>query len=322
MNAPLVTLGTSEVIVLQDGRDREAWKLARNQGVGASEVPILFNCGYAESSKLDLYARKIDAEGLPPFEETEPIQWGRLLEDPIITELAKRAELGPINEGWQPNKCLLENAAYPHLVATPDGLTSNMEPLEVKNICHMPHKEEWDDGEIPLKYQLQLQSQIAITGASRGIFGALMFGGRLVWNWFDRDDILIVEIRRRVIDFWGHVERRDPPESNGSGSAHDAAFALAETTHPTELFHGEIQDYLDQWETYTAVEKRLNKELKEAKASRKSAEDALTLKMGSAKLAITSTGWSFEKTESVRAGYTVKPSKSLKLDITPPKGIL
>jgi putative phage-type endonuclease len=317
----LLRIGTSEMLVLHNGQDREAWKAARNAGVGASEVAILFDCGYAESSKLDLYARKIEAECLPPFVETEPIQWGKLLEDTIICELAKRAELGVESEGWQRNKCLLGNTGYPHLIATPDGMTSDCEPLEVKNICHMPHKEEWNDGEIPLKYQLQLQSQIAVMGATRGIFGALMFGGRLVWNWFDRDESLIAEIRKRVIDFWGHVERREPPESNGSDSAHDAAFALANTIPPVELFHGEIEQHLLDWEAGKEEEKIANAAAKKAKAKHRAAADALTLKMGSAKRAITATGWSFEKTVTERAGHIVKPSRTEKLDIEPPKGL-
>lgn len=319
MNAP-ITLGTSETIVLHDGKDRTAWELARNQGVGASDVPILFDCGYSESSKLDLYARKIGTEGLKPFEETESIQWGRLLEEPIITELAKRAELD--SEEWCKNKCLLGNPAFPHLIATPDGLTSNIEPIEIKAIGHMPHREEWEDGNIPRKYLIQLQCQMAVCGAERGLFGALLFGSKLVWDWFERDDKLIAEIRTKVIDFWELIETRTPPESNGSDTAHDAAFALAATIPPKELFVGEIGEYLERWETFTVEEKRLTKALKDAKASRKSIEDALTLKMGSAKVAITNTGWSFEKTESHRAGHVVKPSTTKKLEITPPKGMM
>jgi len=317
MNTP-ITLGTSETIVLHDGKDRDAWINARDAGVGASEVPILLDCGYSESSKLDLYARKIGTEGLKPFDETESIQWGRLLEDPIITELAKRAELDP--EEWGKNRCLLGNPAFPYLIATPDGLTSDMEPIEVKAIGHMPHREEWEDGNIPRKYLIQHQCQMAVCGAKRGLFGALLFGSKLVWDWFERDDKLIAEIRTKVIDFWGLVESRTPPESNGSDTAHDAAFALAATIPPKELFIGEISEHLERWETFASEEKRLNKAIKEAKASRKSIEDALTLKMGSAKVAITNTGWSFEKTESFRAGYSVKPSSSKKLEITPPKG--
>ncbi|MEN6535447.1 MAG: YqaJ viral recombinase family protein [Bryobacteraceae bacterium] len=317
----LLRIGTSEMIVLHNGQDREAWIKSRNQGVGASEVAMLFDCGYSESSKLDLYARKIETEGLPPFEETEPILWGKLLEDAIICELAKRAELGAESEGWQRNKCLLGNAAYPHLIATPDGMTSDCEPIEVKNICHMPHKEEWNDGEIPLKYQLQLQTQMAVMGATRGIFGALMFGGRLVWNWFDRDDVLIAEIRNRAIDFWGHVERREPPESNGSKSAHDAAFALSSTIPPVEFFHGEIEQYLLDWEAGKEEEKLANAAAKKAKAKHCAAADALTLKMGSARHAITTTGWAFEKSIKERAGFYVNPSRTEKLNIEPPKGL-
>jgi predicted phage-related endonuclease len=316
MNAPIAT----DLVVLHNGQDRDAWIKARDQGIGASEVPILFDCGYAESSKLDLYARKLGVEGLPAFKESEEIEAGRDFEDANIRRLAVRAELGEVDDGWAPNKCLLGNADFPHLIATPDGITCASEPIEVKNIGHMPHREEWEDGEIPRKFLIQVQSQIAVMGASRGLFGARLFGVKLVWNWYQRDDLLISEIRKRVIDFWHLIESRTPPESNGSETAHDAAFAVAATIPPKELFHGEIQQYLDTWEQGKLDEKRLNKLLKEAKASRKAAEDALTLKMGSAKTAVTSTGWAFEKVKSSRDGYYVKPSSSEKLDITAPKG--
>jgi len=302
-------------IILHDGTDREAWLDARHAGVGASEVPILFGCGYGDSAQLDLYARKIGSS-VPKFEADEGMDLGTLLEPVIVAEVARRAGIG---SAYAPNKALIANPDYPHLVCTPDTLTDSGEPVEVKNICHRIDESEWLDG-IPFKYQLQLQSQIAVCEAKRGLFGAMLFGGRIVWTWLDRDDELIVDINHRVGVFWGHVERREPCAPNGTRSSRQAAVAIASELPPKELFDGDMDQAVLDYESAKSDEAYAKRVASAAEQKRKTCEDSIILAMGGAQKAVTTSGWQFIRTVTKRKASTTKASESHGLKVLAPKG--
>lgn len=292
--------------IIHDGQDREAWKLARDIGVGASEVPILFGCGYGDSSELRLFAQK---RGLlvKQTEVSEGMRLGHRFEPAIMDETCARAGVSP--EEYRHNRALLASDDLPYCVATPDGITSSGEPIEVKNICYHIDDEDWEGG-VPLKYRLQMQTQIGITVASRGLFGACLFGSRVVWDWVDRDDVLIAEINRRTKLFWRRVLDNDPPESNGTSDARNAAMRIAEKLPAVELFDGEIGDILLGIESAKSAERKASADAKRHKEARCALEDSLLLRMGSAERAVTASGVTIVKTKTTRSGYTVKPSVS------------
>jgi predicted phage-related endonuclease len=296
--------------VIHDGSDREAWKIARRYGVGASEVPILFGCGYGDSSELRLFAEKTGLD-VSPFEETEGMRMGRRLEGPIVEEVCDRA----VVVTWERNAKLYGSDELPFACCTPDGLIESLEPIEVKNICHHLEEGEWE-GSIPLRYMLQIQTQIAIMGAKRGLFGALIFGGRIVWDWIDRDEAMINDIRSRVARFWRRVQENDPPSSNGTRDARDAAFKLAEKAQPKEVFDGEIKPYLLDWESIKQAEKVAKAQAKQCEEKRRSIEDTLAQMMGANDAVFTSSGVEIRKTRQERKGGYTKPSVVLGLKIT------
>lgn len=303
--------------IVCDGRDRDEWIRARRNAVCASEVPILFGCGYAGTSLRKLYLEKI-GEPTEATEETEGMKLGKRLESSILDELAERAELGQYQDEWYGNHALLCNSEHHFLFATPDGMTRAGEPIEVKNICNRLNDEDWD-GTIPRRFMIQVQSQIAVCGAERGLFGALLFGGKLVWSWIYRDDELIAEIKRRVSDFWSLVENREPPASEGNDSSRKASLAIAETLSPVELFEGDIQHLLVAWEQAKSDESSAKNSLKHSESWRKSVEDELIVRMGSATKARTVTGWEFEKTTTNKREYMVKATTIHGFRVKPPK---
>lgn len=302
--------------VLYDGENREKWLESRKLGVCASEVPILFGEGYGDSSILNLYLAKTgDA---PQIEETEVMKLGRRLESATIEEVAERAGLGEHGAGWCRNKALFGNYDHPFMFATPDGVTSAEEPIEVKNICHGLDDSEWD-GTIPPKFMLQVQAQIAVLGANRGLFGALLLGGKIVWDWIPRDNETIALIDCRVREFWARVLMDDPPSPGGTRSDRNAALKIAETLKPVELFESEVNGILDTWEKAKAQEDSAKLALGIAEAKRKAAENELILRMGGASKACTVSGWKFEKTTTQRNGYTVEPTTITGFRVKPPR---
>ncbi len=306
-----------EFTVICDGSNRDEWLAARNIGVGASEVPILFGCGYGDSSVIDLYLRKTSTDAAP-IEENEGMGWGNRLQDAILNELAERADLGPRGDEWCGNKALIHNVLYPQLVCTPDGITSSDEPIEAKNVCMRIDEGDWD-GRIPERFNLQCQSQIAVCGSDRCLFGALLFGGRLVWDWIPRNDELIAEIDERTREFWWHVANGVPPKPDGSKASRDAARAIAMRSDPVEVFESELDDILDQWKALKVEESRAKESAESAEKQRRALEDQIILKMGSANEAFTKTGWAFRKRVTNRAGYTVEPKTIETFDVRQPK---
>lgn len=300
--------------IVHDGLSREGWLRARGLGVGASEVPILFGCGYGDSAQLDLYARKIGAE-LPEREADEGMDLGKELEETITRLVAKRAGVG---SGYTHNKALLANEAHPHLVCTPDAITVAGEPVEIKNICHRIDESEWENG-IPFKYELQLQSQIAVMEAKRGLFGAMLFGARIVWTWLDRDEALITEIQDRINDFWGHVERLDPCRPNGTRSSRQAAVAIAKSLPPKVLLDGDVEQAVVDYERCKSEEAYAKKCASAAEMKRKACEDSIILMMGSSTQAVTQSGWIFQRTVTKRKASVTKASETHGLKILAPQ---
>jgi len=154
------------------GDSRDAWLARRKSGIGASEISVVLGASGWESI-LGLYYKKIDDEDPTDDDDrAEHLQWGKLLEDAIIAELARRA--GVTIAAREPH---LRSMIHTWALATPDAITTAGEPVECKNIAWGFDEQEWELG-IPEKYYLQCQHQMLVCGAERCLFGALLYGSR------------------------------------------------------------------------------------------------------------------------------------------------
>src|SRR4051812_13026492 len=110
------------------GDSREAWLARRRSGIGASEIAIVLGAS-GWGSILGLYYSKLE-EHEPADESTEEyLQWGNLLQDAILAELARRA--GVTIAAREPH---LRSTAHDWMLATPDAITADGEPMECKTI--------------------------------------------------------------------------------------------------------------------------------------------------------------------------------------------
>jgi hypothetical protein len=157
-----------------------------------------------------------------------------------------------------------------------------------------------------------------VLDAKRGLFGALIFGGRLVWTWLDRDDELIADIQRRSAVFWGHVERREPCAPNGTRSSRQAAVAVADELPPKELFDGDMEQAVLDYEQARQDETIANRSASLASQRRKTCEDSIILAMGGATKAVTTSGWQFVRTVTKRKASVTKASEAHGLKIIAP----
>ncbi len=177
------------------------WHEWRKGGIGASDVPTLMLENPWESI-ADLWKRKTGR--LEPRSENAAMRNGK------DTEQAAREALGAFTgDFWAPICC--EDDVFPELRASLDGWNGKI-PAEIK----VPSTEaKWLEMSVavPRYYYGQLQHQIAITEAARAYFWAY-FEGRGNLLIVERDDPYIVEMGRRVTQFWHCIELDTyPPES-------------------------------------------------------------------------------------------------------------
>jgi predicted phage-related endonuclease len=193
--------------------DEKHWHSLRASRIGASEVAALFGCGYQSHFQL-WHEKKGDLEHAD-YTDNERVILGKCLEEGI----AKAA-------GELFDYPLVKATAYyadddcPGLGCTPDYFLvreNGAFPAEVKNASWGSFKDNWlihDDGfaEPPLRFQLQVQTQLACTSAAVGLLIALISGDRIVRCEIPRHDEAIAEIRARVNDFWRSIEQNvEPP---------------------------------------------------------------------------------------------------------------
>ena len=305
--------------IVNDGTSRSDWLNSRHIGIGASEVPILFDL-VIWGDPLTLYAEKRGEMSHEEPADRQILDWGTDCQESIIRYLHRQT-----GEKIDSNQALFQSIEYPWLVCTPDAIVDPLgaeEPCEVKVQTFGYNESEWTDG-IPEKFRVQCQTQMIVTQKPRCLFGASIWGKSPIWCWYPWDDVLARQIIHKTKRFWDQVKAGTPPESNGSEMARKTAFALANREPETvELYTGEIEGLLDAWNHAHEVESRAKAEAKLYEKKRKASEDALILKMGSAERAITSDGWVFMKTHSERRNQA-KPASVTKIEgfkVIPPKG--
>ncbi len=182
-----------------------AWLLQRREGVGASECAAILG--------LDPYATAfstwLDKTGQVPLSSAinEAMTWGHLLEPVIRREAADRlgmevqlcGGLASVERPWQ-------RASLDGVLLTDDGPV----PIEVKSTSQYLAA-DWGDDQVPDRAELQVQHQLAVTGAPYAYVAGLIGGNRLAIRRVERDQVLIDHINAEEEAFWRHVQTGTEP---------------------------------------------------------------------------------------------------------------
>jgi putative phage-type endonuclease len=285
----------------------------RRGGIGASEMPILL--GESEwGSVLSMWAEK-RGEYQKPDEDSELMELGRELEPSILRILGKRSG---VRYHDTLSRKLLRSLVHPWAIATPDSVTENLEPVEVKNLAHGYEEEAWSE-QIPEKYRIQVHHQMLVMGAQRALFGTLVWGAKFVWEWVPRDDALIRRIVKAGSEFWKHVEDGTEPPSDGNRHARQYLQSKATNDTSVELHAHEVYEPLTGYIKSSTELAGLRKRSKAAEKQRDACADRIAQLMGGARSGYTLDGWSFAWKRTQRNGYTVEPRTLDMFTIKEPK---
>ena len=206
------------------------WLGLRQCGVGASESAAIL--GDSEwGTPRSIYEQKVAEEVIDAT--TDLMTFGHLAEPLIVAFLELHPErygyIGQIMEA----EGLLQSVEWPWLLGTLDRQVVTVDadghlcivPLELKSVNDFVIG-EWqsngDDDEdagygteyvVPKKYQVQVQQQMAVTGAPFAYVAVWLGKSKLAVIRVERDDDYIAEyLVGKIGDFWHfHVEARNPP---------------------------------------------------------------------------------------------------------------
>ncbi len=182
---------------------RDEWLKLRREGIGGSDVAAVVGLS-PWNTPFGVWADKTGA--LDESDESEPMLWGRLLEDDVLDEWGRRSGLDTIHRGG-----LFRHVAEPWMMCTVDGLAVPRGGTELADVeavveVKLDSSRGWPDGP-PAHYVCQVQWQMAVLGVATAHVVVLHQGRRLDVHTVDADP----EDQTALIDaaraFWrDHVE--------------------------------------------------------------------------------------------------------------------
>jgi len=296
--------------IISDYATREEWLAARSTFIGASESAAILNCGYSGTNALTVYASKIKPEE-SRFEATDAMIIGDLIQPALITVFnhfhGRENGIAAIAE--VPNR-VRRHGEMPFIAASLDAIAVTEDdvslPLELKNVDSRLMSEWKDDGECPLKFQVQVAHQMLVTGADRAYLMGLIGGNKPKVRELYRNDKFIGVLQMKLVEFWGFVERREIPTDFFDWSS-DATSDALKCLHPddngqTVLMPAESSDWFEQ--LLLAKEK-----IKEAEEIKTAAENRIKAAIGDSTFGLLPDGQRLSWKTQERAGHVVKPSK-------------
>lgn len=275
------------------------WFNRRSTIIGASEAAAA--CGMSEySTPRRLYEEKIG--NIEPFAGNEHTKRGRRYE-PLIAE--DWQEMTGRELVMYPCPMYL-HPAYDWLAATPDGIITETELLEIKSTTWRSKAKFGEQGsdDIPTHFILQAQQQMAVMGAAVVIFAVkIELDQEPLTFTVQRNDSLIDMMISAEYELIQRIKNLDPPELNWE---HSSTPQLVRELHST-IADTKIElspEAVAWWEQYEA----LAQEIKAAKDQQEVLKAKVLAEIGDNGAGLLGNGKMIRRKLTNRAGYTVAAS--------------
>ena len=245
---------------------REEWLEMRTKGIGGSDAAAA--CGLNPwKSKASLYLEKT-GHVVKDF-DNEVLRQGRDLEDYVARRFTEAT-----GKKVRRNNFMMASKEHPFLFADIDReVVGENAILECKTTSPFA-KDKWDDGGIPINYELQCHHYMMVTGAEKCYIACLIFSTDFIIREIERDEEVIEMLKSQEVDFWeNYVLKNQMPAPDGS-SEYDQALK--------DKFKGGLDDSLalevDEMDYRSYLE---TKDLiKELEANNKEFEQKIKLQLG------------------------------------------
>lgn len=209
------------------GMSRVEWLERRKKSIGGSDAAAIVGLSnYA--SPYSVWAEKTGR--LPDKPDNEAMLQGRDLEDYVARrwteETGKRVKR--IN-------AMLYHPAYPFAHADVDRwVMGENAGLECKTTSTLDLR-QFKGVEFPEKYYAQCVHYMAVTGAARWYLAVLVFGREFMTFTLERDQGEIDALMEAEKEFWGHVERDEPPAMDGTIPTTEATRSIYPQSNEKEI---------------------------------------------------------------------------------------
>ncbi|MFY1029118.1 YqaJ viral recombinase family protein [Pseudomonas asiatica] len=182
-------------------------QLDRTKYLGGSDVAGILGIS-PWRTPLDIYLDKIE-----PRKEVDPAKKkiftrGQRMEPYVIDLLAEETGLEIIGRGNR-----YRDKQHDFLAAEIDAEAASGENIEIKTVSPFKAK-EWGEVQtdaIPVHYTAQAMHGLMVTGKQVCVFGVLIGGDDFRVYRVERDEETITAIREKEVEFWGRIQRREPP---------------------------------------------------------------------------------------------------------------
>jgi len=284
--------------------DDDAWLKERRARIGSSEIGGLLGMGYADQTPYTIWLEKTTGQRLP-----KDSSFGQLMEighaaEPFLRECFKIKTGKTCYTDQQ--KTVRISDRYPAFAASLDGWCDgddgSHEVVELKIVgLHMIA--EYRADELPLKFTLQVQHQMAVTGAQNGWLFA-MCGTEMILRHVPRHDRLIEGMHKHAEAFLKLVESNTPPEVDGNPATTKAITLYAGDPEP-----GKIARFPQEFATYAEELEALKNAQKEAEEREILLKNQMRSMMGDAEWGYLPDGTTFSWKQT-KAGRTFRLAKA------------
>lgn len=189
--------------------DKTEWLKYRKQGIGGSDAGAV--CGLNPyRTAMQVYQDKISED----IEEVdnEAMRQGREFEDYVARRFTEAT-----GKKVRRANAMFYHEKYPFMLADVDRMVVGENAgLECKTASpYMTDK--WEDGKIPLSYQIQCLHYMAVCGAEAWYVAVLIYGKEFKYYRIERDEKMIADLIQIEEDFWqNYVLKRQIPSPDGS----------------------------------------------------------------------------------------------------------
>lgn len=251
------------------------WLAARRLRLQASDTAAILGVGYRNQSPATVWESKVSDSGEKQGNQAKYLRIGKMMESSLRLIFSEETGLPTFPVGEFTIYC---HPFIPWLGCTLDLKTIHDEyglcPVELKNVSYF-NREDWDDGKTPLKFAIQLQHQLAVTGASHGFLFGLIGGNEPIVRLIERDEAFIDVMLEALGTFWRCVERKELPPIDGTEATAGVLKRLyGKDDGNTTMLPRDAAEWAIQRETAAAV-------IKSMKVMQTTAENHLKAELGS-----------------------------------------
>lgn len=258
------------------------WQQLRTTVITSTEMAVLFGASPYDTLR-PMWERKRGGE-IVEIEDNERMKWGTRLQDVIARGIAD-------DRGWRVRKmsafavaddCRMGASFDFEVVSHADGPGI----LEIKNVDGLVARNQWVDDEAPPHIEIQLQTQLEVTGRSWGAIAALVGGNTPRVLVRQRDEAVGRVLRAKVGAFWDSILNSQPPPWDYTTDA-AAIIALNAYAEPGKLLDARDDASLaDACADYA----RLGKEIQRLDDERKAIKARLLERIGDHETVLTANG--------------------------------